>query len=400
MGGAAGHLQNAWEATDLTFGDIRELIHLSVSNKLELYEKLDGQNLMLTWKNDCVYMGRTGKHLRDYGALGIAVVDVLGFFSPSTPDTVRKAYHIATMNFQILFSENKDYFDEIFQEGKVWLNAEILYEDTENIIHYGLNQIRIHNLISVDENGKTIEIIETPQKLLKLSKELKTLSFDILPTNKVSIKLFNQRLTVEAKLHAILTKIQISKGLNDEDTLSDYMILSTEEYIFKTMPNQKEFWYLIEPFGKRWALGDKSINIAKLLNAATPEVDEWFRLEDKKGDIKKDVLFPLVTFFLQLAVVILKNVNGLVVKDYDKSVELIKEKANESIDYISDTSNNIPAKDIKRLLSSLEQLKLIGKSTSIVPTEGVVFNFKGHLLKLTGAFSPLIQLIGYTKYKK
>ena len=49
-GGAAGHLQHPWEDLNLTFRDLEDILKLSASGRLEkVTEKLDGQNLVITW---------------------------------------------------------------------------------------------------------------------------------------------------------------------------------------------------------------------------------------------------------------------------------------------------------------------------------------------------------------
>jgi hypothetical protein len=54
------------------------------------------------------------------------------------------------------------------------------------------------------------------------------------------------------------------------------------------------------------------------------------------------------------------------------------------------------AKDInkiKRFKDNLKKLQSIGIN-NIVPTEGVVFMYKGKLFKLTGTFAPVNQILG------
>jgi len=46
----------------------------------------------------------------------------------------------------------------------------------------------------------------------------------------------------------------------------------------------------------------------------------------------------------------------------------------------------------------LLRLKDIGGFEAIVPTEGVVFRYKGKLYKLTGAFAPVNQILGYLRF--
>jgi DNA-binding transcriptional MerR regulator len=46
----------------------------------------------------------------------------------------------------------------------------------------------------------------------------------------------------------------------------------------------------------------------------------------------------------------------------------------------------------------LSRIEDIGGLTNIVPTEGIVFIYKGNEYKLTGLFSPINQIMGFLKY--
>ena len=68
MAGSAGHILSPWEDGDLTFGQIREIITRALSGTLDNpSEKLDGQNIMMTFIAGNVYVARTPKQLRKLG---------------------------------------------------------------------------------------------------------------------------------------------------------------------------------------------------------------------------------------------------------------------------------------------------------------------------------------------
>ena len=51
MGGAAGHMSHPFDDKDLTFRDLKKMIEQSLEGDLkETTEKLDGQNLMISYK--------------------------------------------------------------------------------------------------------------------------------------------------------------------------------------------------------------------------------------------------------------------------------------------------------------------------------------------------------------
>ena len=55
-GGAYGHMAHPFDDKDLTFGDLKKIITNGLGGKLSrednVTEKLDGQNLMISWKED------------------------------------------------------------------------------------------------------------------------------------------------------------------------------------------------------------------------------------------------------------------------------------------------------------------------------------------------------------
>jgi hypothetical protein len=55
---------------------------------------------------------------------------------------------------------------------------------------------------------------------------------------------------------------------------------------------------------------------------------------------------------------------------------------------------------IKKLEKELSRLNAIGGFEKIVPSEGIVFQYKGNAYKLTGAFAPLNQILGIFKFSR
>ena len=53
---------------------------------------------------------------------------------------------------------------------------------------------------------------------------------------------------------------------------------------------------------------------------------------------------------------------------------------------------------LEKVEKELKRLEGIGGIESIIPTEGVVFKFKGKTFKLTGTFAAINQLMGIIKY--
>jgi len=52
------------------------------------------------------------------------------------------------------------------------------------------------------------------------------------------------------------------------------------------------------------------------------------------------------------------------------------------------------------LKKNLEKIKAIGGVKAIVPSEGLVFKYKGKMYKYTGAFAPINQILGTFKFAR
>ena len=57
-----------------------------------------------------------------------------------------------------------------------------------------------------------------------------------------------------------------------------------------------------------------------------------------------------------------------------------------------------PASFSQELFAPIEKLEAIGGLDAIVPSEGVVFKYKGKTYKFTGAFAPINQILGSLKF--
>ena len=53
---------------------------------------------------------------------------------------------------------------------------------------------------------------------------------------------------------------------------------------------------------------------------------------------------------------------------------------------------------VEEISQRVKELEAIGGSSAIVPSEGVVFKYKGNIYKFTGAFAPVNQILGSLRF--
>ena len=106
---------------------------------------------------------------------------------------------------------------------------------------------------------------------------------------------------------------------------------------------------------------------------------------------------PFENIFLRLGVVVLKNAQNFLSANPDKSVQDLKKEFSKTIEELQTTDN---IDKLNKLEHQLKKIERLGGVDAIVPTEGVVFVFKGKTYKLTGAFAPINQVVGALKYAR
>jgi|GEM_PF-1989705 len=417
MGGAAGHIQNVWEASDLTFEDLREIVNKSLHGELEnITEKLDGQNILITCRDNKVYSARSTRHLKNFGEEAMDVDQMNSYFSDrGSPESVRKAFVNAMEDFQNIFDVTHINLKKIFADGARWLNIEILYTDNENVIPYERNQLRIHHLRELDKDEKIVKIIEKGNlsvlidEIEKLQNEGKVdNTFLIKKTDPIIIKYITDSNNIAEGLIRKLMVLQNDNNLSDTSTIADYVEAETLKYVEERIPQTDE--PIDDEFKKtlaaRWAKGDKNITINKLLKDKPEDLQKWVKGEEKNvKDITESLIEPFVDIFTTLGVTVLKNLEGLATMDSDKATKGIQDKLNRAIDHLKHFMEKKDVEDvdafnkkIKEMVKHLERLEKAGGIHSVVPVEGIVFQYDEKILKLTGSFTPLLRIIGFFRF--
>lgn len=413
-GGGAGHLAHPYEDLDLTFADIKEMIKAALSGKLEYaQEKLDGQNLLVTYKDGRVRAARNKTELKNFGQESKTIEQVAEKFAGR--GAIQAAFVETMRDLESAINKlDKTQKEAFFKNGQRFLNIEILYPDTQNVIPYGATLIRMHHFKEYDQNAKEIATDNKGVELLQSAfdaiqaqaSEDKT--FEIGVTNPATIKQDADFDNQQKQFIAMADAVKQKYNLGDETKVSEYVKKYWTNFV---KDNAKRYNYevpadVLDMIVNRWAFTDKSVSLPNVkAKIANNEFANWFINFDKGSnveEVKKRILKPIEQLFLKLGVRVLKNIENLTAVNPNDSTKKIKQSVAAAIKGIQDAINNETIADndkaIKFLRRELGRLKDIGGFEAIVPTEGVVFRYKGKLYKLTGAFAPVNQLLGYLRF--
>jgi len=385
MGGAAGHVSQIWEATDMTFGQLKDLTQKVFDGQLDATEKLDGQNIMISFKDGKVIAARSAKELKNYGENAMDVKAMAEYFSKrGNPPSVEHSYVEAMNDFQHVFEELED--SDILKEGKLWLNVEILYEENENVIPYFRNELRIHHIHSIDENGKVLEIfrsdllndIEEAQMFLEKTYSIKR-------TNQVNVVYDNDK-----AIREFLSQLNYMCEGDDNKTISDFTFSRAMAMVKCNFGDADPTFN--ELLAKRWGRREKKPPINVLLKDQPALTQRVVRGEDKIAkELYDGFIYPLKNLFSEIGIDVLNHLEGLATESPERSVVRLMEKMDDAIAHAEINKTN----DIHKHLENYNEL---GAARSLVPTEGVVFEYDDRMLKLTGSFTPVLRILGFHRF--
>ena len=408
-GGAAGHLAHPYEDMDLTFNDVDNMIDLALSGNIEYaQEKLDGQNLMVTYKDGEVRAARNKGHIKDAGANSLTVTQVENMFSGRGPIQAAFAEAMKDLKTAIdrLTPQQKQRF---FANGTKFVNLEVLYPATANVIPYGATQLRLHNVTEYDPSGNVVsqdqEAARQLQGAIRQVEAETQKTYEIKITDPVTIAKSKDYKNQRDELSRILNDLRVKSGLAKDNKMSMYFQSWWKNYITNTA---KQYSYkipaeIVQQLVNRWAFDMKDVNIKTIKDSIENEDFKNWMVEFEKGELKnqrKIAAKPIENLFLKLGVYTLKNVQNLVAMNPNDSVNSIKQELNTAIEQIkaTATSQNPDQNALSFLSRELGRLRDIGGFKAIVPSEGIVFKYNNKLYKLTGAFAPINQILGYLKF--
>lgn len=402
-GGAAGHMAHPYDDHGLTFNEMKELIARALEGQLDIEEavteKTDGQNLQVTWKNGQVGFARNKGTIKK----PLTTQELIGKFEGRGP--ISDAFKEAGQDLQAAFSKiDSAKLNQIFKNGRVFANMEIIYPATKNIINYDKAHIQFHNLVEYDENANKVETDMAGgaliQKIIEDANAHMQNTFSFIPPQKIKLGRVADFEDQQAALFAEVDQLKNQFQLKDTDLISDYHRAWWRDVI-ETKAQELNYELsedLRDTLVDRWAFGDKSTSITALKKQIENlEFSQWVTEFDKKDfkSYQKQNMEPFESIFLRLGALVLSNTSEFLAANPNKAVQEIKRDIASLMKQVQSSKDpNI----LKKVEYQLKRIEKLGGFDKIVPIEGIVFTFKGDTYKLTGAFAPVNQLIGILKY--
>ena len=404
-GGAAGHMAHPWDDHGLTFNDVKEIVSRALEGRLDIEqavtEKTDGQNIQVTWKNGQIGFARNkGTIINPMSVQQIQ--DKFGGRGPISDAFGNAAEDLAESFMRV----PQDKLNQIFKNGRVFANMEIIYPATKNVIAYEVAVLQFHNLMEYDEQGNLVETDltggATLQGIIQDANAHLQKTFSFIPPQRIKIGRISNFEDQQAAFFNEIDQLRNRYGLKETDRLTEYHRAWWGDVI-KTQADKMGYVIpetILNALIYRWAFFDKSESMTSLKKQIdNPEFLTWVQ-EFDKSEFKryyKQNMEPFETLFLRLGAVALKNAENFLAANPSKTVQEIKQ---ELAELIQDLQNNPNPQTISKLELELKRIERLGGFDAIVPSEGVVFTYQGNTYKLTGAFAPVNQILGVLKYAR
>tara|TARA_R110001632_G_scaffold7553_4_gene30121 strand:+ start:73 stop:2493 length:2421 start_codon:yes stop_codon:yes gene_type:complete len=391
-GGAYGHMSHPFDDRGLTFGEFKEIINISLQGKLDLdtaaTEKTDGQNLFITWNGEL-------RAARNSGDIKRGGMDAKSFAAKwKGRGNIEKAFTYAFKDLSKAISKISDkQREKIFGDGNNWMNMEIMYPASQNVIVYDAPHLQFHGILKYEKGVPVGTVKDGARILAGMIKQVDAniqKSFSIIGPQILKVdphQDFGKKIPYfTSKLQKLMSKY----SMKDSHTFAEYHQVWWETYIersFKNLDTRTKMGLV-----KRWAFFDKSFRLNKknIADADLLAKIVEFDKQKHKGTVQ-DTMKPFEVLFFELGVEVLKNVEGFLTVSPDKAVQHIKNQVSKAI---SDVRKGGDIKKLNRMGQQLSKLTAIGGWKAVIPSEGLVFIYKGKTYKLTGAFGPINQIAG------
>ncbi len=407
-GGAYGHMANIHEDTSLTFSELKNLIEGLLSGKIEaeFKEKTDGQALAVSMKNGKTIFARNKGQLINGGANAMKLHGVLKTFEGRGDLT--DAFSFAAKDItKALESLPKKTQEARFNDGHRWLNFEIIWPETTNVIPYDLRVIKLHNFIEYDDDAKPIDS-DFDDFAVQIQRDLEGINatvqskFTIGTMPKVMLSKINDFSSKRDAYISQLDQLQNEYNLSGSNNLGD-LYENTYKRIISEAASSYDYNVmgdLMNTLVNRWVHNIKQPTITNVKKGIDDKgFAEWVGNHDKvdRKSTFDSVREPIKSMFINVATEVIRNMTDFLAAVPDESIQHMIRRLKSVEQKIRQTGDTNLIGQVDRELKYIERA---GGFENIFPTEGLTFAIKRgesdhpYVYKLTGTFAPVNQILG------
>ena len=386
-GGAGGHMAHPYDYDELTGNELLDLIESVFGGKItDMKEKLDGTNIHATMntQGQVVFIRNKSNLNSELGGMSIQDMADKWADKPSVQNTFLTAGRIITEIFEKLGSK---YFNPDSETRKV-INCECIIAGKTNVMPYAEDRVAFHGYKIYKFNGTAWDEVEDVEGHVDDIYDAAEGISAAKPRKNLVIKSMENASKFANGFKSKIETLFKSEGLNLNNSIEDWKRARFE--------NLKPNWLdkEVDKIYNRWFNADKSFKATELKKLYPEHYDEVKSDKFAKPYIKQ-VIEPLDELFLEIGNAFIKLCDGFTNKD---SHDTIVDTLRNDIKDVCDTIKKNGTEDVKQQLEfQLNRLRKLGDD-ALNSAEGVVFEYKGRLMKLTGSFAAVNQILGSIKF--
>lgn len=386
-GGLAGHMAHPIDYGDFTKSDLQALVSDLFSGRIEnMTEKIDGLNIQAS-------VNKSGQtvFLRNKGDLrsgGMTLRDLASKYE--TKPHVQETFLKAASTLDALCQKLGQKFFWPNPSTQYTLNCECVVTGRTNIIPYSTDQVDIHGVFTYI-NGEYISEAD-PHILEQVNKALEGLR-GIQLTPKVIIQITKDSQEIAIKWMDRIEKVFYGTDL----TVTQWKYERFCDWLEKKAPWIGEEEAAQDALFARWVLGDKKkMTLRELRKIYKENLSDLEALEKDHKKMLDWIIEPLDRLFLGIGNDALRLCKGLI-NSGSQADSVVRELTQDLQNVIRDVRSGGSLDSLEKLNRQLARLATV--DNRINPVEGIVFSWKGRMMKLTGSFAPLNRILGDIKWK-
>ena len=398
-GGAYGHMHHPFDIEmNLTFSDLKKIVTKALTGDLDVArEKTDGQALAVSWVNGRLVAARNKSHLKNKGEGAMTIGQVADKFGGRGGLT--DAYNFAMSDLsKAIGSLSEPQRKKVFNDGSSFMNLEVIYPTSVNVIPYNQPLLVFHGTFDYDIDGNITGENQTSARILAgMIKQVNghvQSKYTIQGPPMQKLPKSDNLSKLQSKYMGMISKLQSEFGLGDSAGVADYHQAWWSNFVDKNAKglDAQEKIGLV----KRWAFGDKGFRIATIQDV---KLRSWADNTEKKDQAKiaKDNLMKFEEIFLGVGADVLAFAQSVLTANPSDATKKMRAELGSAIKSLKATGT---ASQLDKLKIELQRLNSLGGFDKIVPNEGLVFVYNGNTYKLTGAFAPLNQILGIFKFSR
>ena len=411
-GGQYGHMLHPFENNELTFGDMKEICNLTINGLFTtdnmVAEKTDGQNLMVSWKDNQLIAARNSSHVKNKGENALDKETIADHLNENAPEALKQAWKDAMSDLETAMSHCiKGELEKMFRNGERFMSLEIICPETENTIPYGNSMLVFHGWKEYDIDGNEISedkmSAKTLAKLIGDVNQSQQQRFLIRGPQEDNVKPFENH---EERYKNYIDRINKIMSRNPEYTdktcINDFVLSETKSFLLEEIPELNDVEWsdiTLDIVAANVSGIDRKVTITKIkkflkdYNGIGDKVVDF----QKNKNFRKQILIPIIRLFMDLGLDTCRNIRKFLTSNPTEAAQKLRKKYLDAINEIKEKGTDV---DIAYMENQLAILSDPSALENYLPTEGITFLYKNKMYKLTGYFQVLNNICGYFKYRK